>query len=101
MPPSGPSPGPRALRGAKTPIRLAIKPYVSSRLCGVSVIYVLLRRRFGLFSGATSREASKDVEIAVLRHQLKVLRGRWRAGGPDRWTGPVLAAAAGLRPRER
>ena len=40
----------------------------------LSILHALLRRLFGLFAGTATREALKDVEIAVLRHQVKVLR---------------------------
>lgn len=40
----------------------------------LSILYALLRSLFGLFASTATREGSKDVEIAVLRHQVKVLR---------------------------
>jgi hypothetical protein len=43
------------------------------RLVILSLLYLVLRRVFALRSSA-SGETSKDVEIAVLHHHLKVLR---------------------------
>ena len=40
----------------------------------LSFLYLLTRRLFGLLLGRCQTEHAKDVEIAVLRHQLKVLR---------------------------
>jgi putative transposase len=70
------------------------------RLMILSLIYLLLRRMVGSWSSPTS-EASKDVEIAVLRHQLKVLRrqvGRPSFRPIDR---AFLSAASRLLSRER
>jgi hypothetical protein len=53
----------------------------------LSLLYVLLGRLVRLFPGSGAREASKDVEIAVLRHQLRILRrqvGRPRFRPMDR-----------------
>lgn len=36
--------------------------------------YFVLRRLVGLAGSSSSSDLSKDVEILVLRHQLKVLR---------------------------
>jgi putative transposase len=58
-----------------------------------------VRRLFGLARGSGSEDLSKDVEILVLRHQLKVLRrqaGRPRLRRLDR---VVLAAASRVLPR--
>jgi hypothetical protein len=65
-----------------------------------SVGFVLLRRVLGLL-GVGPRADAKDVEIAVLRHQLMVLRRqvfRPRYTPSDRLT---LAVLAKLLPRER
>jgi hypothetical protein len=40
----------------------------------LSFLYLLTRRLLGLLLGRFQSEHAKDVEIAVLRHQLKVLR---------------------------
>ncbi len=45
-----------------------------------ALLYFALRRFFGLLSVSDSSDVSKDIEILVLRHQLRVL-GR-RAGRP-------------------
>jgi putative transposase len=65
-----------------------------------TVGFVLLRRVLGLL-GIGSAADVKDVEIAVLRHQLTVLRrqvARPRYTPSDRL---VLAVLARLLPRER
>ena len=65
----------------------------------LSILYLLLRRLLRLTAG--SENAAKDVEIAVLRHQLRVLRrqvGRPRFRPADR---AFLATAARGLPRDR
>src|SRR6266571_1003219 len=59
----------------------------------------MLRRLLGVMPGSRSGDAAKDVEIAVLRHQLQVLRrqvGRPSFRPLDR---VFLAATARLVPR--
>jgi putative transposase len=40
----------------------------------LSFLYLLTRRLIGMLVGSLRGEHAKDVEIAVLRHQLQVLR---------------------------
>jgi putative transposase len=40
----------------------------------LSFLYLMTRRLVGMLLGRQRSEHAKDVEIAVLRHQLKVLR---------------------------
>ena len=64
-----------------------------------ALVHLVLRRLFGFAGGSESQSQSKDVEILVLRHQLKVLRrqaGRSRLRRLDRM---VLAAASRALPR--
>ena len=64
-----------------------------------ALLYLVVRRVFGLAGGSRSDDLSKDVEILVLHHQLKVLRrqaGRPRLRRLDR---VVLAAASRVLPR--
>ena len=64
-----------------------------------ALVHLVLRRLFGFAGGSESQSQSKDVEILVLRHQLKVLRrqaGRPRLRRLDR---VVLAAASRALPR--
>jgi putative transposase len=65
----------------------------------LSILYLVLRRPLGLTLGAG--DGAKDVEIAVLRHQIRVLRrqvGRPSFRPIDR---AFLAAAARILPRDR
>jgi len=65
----------------------------------LSFVYVLVRGVFGLAPGGGDRE--KDLEILLLRHQLKVLKrkaGRPRLRPIDRL---LLAAVARVLPKER
>ena len=64
-----------------------------------ALVHLVLRRLFGFAGGSESQRQSKDVEILVLCHQLKVLRrqaGRPRLRRLDR---AVLAAASRALPR--
>ena len=64
-----------------------------------ALLYLVLRRLFGLAGGSAAMNPSQDVEILVLRHQLKVLRrqaGRPRLRRLDR---VFLAAASRVLPR--
>jgi transposase InsO family protein len=65
-----------------------------------SLIYLVLRILFGVVSTGR-RDQDKDVEILVLRHQLKILRRK--AGRPRlrRLDKVLLAAAARVLPRHR
>ena len=66
----------------------------------LSLLYLVLRGVFRL-AADTRGERDKDVEILVLRHQLKVLQRR--AGRPRlrRMDRVLLAAAARVLPRDR
>jgi hypothetical protein len=67
----------------------------------LSILYLMLRRLLGVLPGSRSGDAAKDMEIAVLRHQVQVLRrqvGRPSLRPLDRM---FLAAAAHLLPRDR
>jgi putative transposase len=64
-----------------------------------ALVHLALRRLVGLAGGSQLQSQSKDVEILVLRHQLKVLRrqaGRPRLRRLDR---VVLAASSRALPR--
>jgi len=59
-----------------------------------ALLYLVVRRLFSLAGSSRSEDLSKDVEILVLRHQLKVLRRQ--AGRPQlrRFDRAFLAAAS-------
>ena len=64
-----------------------------------ALLYFALRRFFWLMSVSESSDVSKDIEILVLRHQLRVLgrrAGRLRLRRLDR---VFLAAASRVLPR--
>ncbi len=68
-----------------------------------SLLYLVVRVLVRLASGGRGRddERSKDLEIFVLRHQLRVLR---RTAGPARLRAidrVLLAAASRVIPRQR
>ena len=74
---------------------------VGSPPVAFSILYLVMRRLLSLVTGSASDDVSKDVEIAVLRHQLRVLRrqaSRPQLRPIDR---AFLAAAARLLPRDR
>ena len=90
----------QALKGAETRFGIKAGRRTMSGLMIVSILYLLLCRLLRLVARSSS-EASRDVEIAVLRHQLKVLR-RQVARPRLRWRDRAfLAAAARVIPRKR
>jgi putative transposase len=52
----------------------------------LSFLYLITRRLLGLLLGRFQTEHAKDVEIAVLRHQLEVLHRQ--VSGPS--SGPLI-----------
>jgi hypothetical protein len=63
----------------------------------LSFLYLMTRRLLGILLGRFQSEHAKDVEIAILRHQLQVLRRlRWwvvAGGGRQRaWVAPLAKA---------
>lgn len=67
----------------------------------LSVLYLLRCRVLRLIARPSASEISKDVEIAVLRHQLKVLRRQVSRPALRRGDRAFLAAASRVIPRER
>jgi transposase len=67
----------------------------------LSILYALLWSLFGLFAGPATREASKDLEIAVLRHQVKVLRRQVARPSFRPIDRIFLVAASRVLPRDR
>ena len=91
-----------AVRGnaKKDLVKLAIRGFCALQAPAMlfALLYLVVRRVFGLAGGSRSDDLSKDVEILVLRHQLKVLRrqaGRPRLRRLDR---VVLARRVGCSP---
>jgi putative transposase len=64
-----------------------------------ALVHLVLRRLFGFAGGSGSNSQSKDVEILVLRHQLKVLRRQADPPPLRRLDRVVLAAASRALPR--
>jgi putative transposase len=67
----------------------------------LSFLYLMTRRLLGMLLGSLRSEHAKDVEIAVLRHQLEVLRRQvkrpeFRPADPA-----VFAALSGALPHRR
>lgn len=67
----------------------------------LSLLYLVLLRGLRIVARPSPGEASKDIEIAVLRHQLKVLRRQISRPALCRRDRAFLAAASRLIPRER
>ena len=64
------------------------------------LVHLAMRRLVRVFAGS-SAVAALEVENAVLRHQLRVLRRTVRRPPLRRRDRPLLAAASGLLPRDR
>ena len=92
----------RQARGGRKP-QFALGPPRNDRLMW-SLVYLLLRTLVARIIGTSRRgrdDGAKDLEILVLRHQLRVLR---RTSGPPRLRAMdrmLLAAASRAIPRDR
>ena len=67
----------------------------------LSFLYLMTRRLLGMLLGSLRSEHAKDVEIAVLRHQLQVLRRQVKRPEFRPADRAVLAALSGALPRRR
>jgi hypothetical protein len=67
----------------------------------LSFVYLMTRRLLGMLLGSLRSEHAKDVEIAVLRHQLQVLRRQVKRPEFRAADRAVLAALSGALPRRR
>jgi putative transposase len=67
----------------------------------LSFLYLMTRRLLGMLLGSLRGEHAKDVEIAVLRHQLEVLRRQVKRPEFRPADHAVLAALSGALPRGR
>jgi putative transposase len=66
----------------------------------LSFLYLMARRLIGMLLGRLRSEHAKDVEIAVLRHQVEVLRRQVKR--PEfRPADRALLALSGALPRRR
>ena len=64
-----------------------------------ALLYLVLRRLFGLAGSSRSEDLSRDVEILVLRHQLKARRRQADRPRRRRLDRVMLAAASRVLPR--
>jgi transposase len=67
----------------------------------LSFLYLMTRRLVGILLGSVRSEHAKDIEIAVLRHQLEVLRRQVKRAEFRPADRAVLAALSGALPRWR
>src|SRR6266516_1113517 len=67
----------------------------------LSFLYLMARRLVGMLLGSLRSQHAKDVEIAVLRHQLTVLRRQVQRPAFRPADRAVLAALARALPRSR
>jgi putative transposase len=67
----------------------------------LSLLYLMTRRLLGMVLGSLRSEHAKDVEIAVLRHQLEVLRRQVKRPEFRPVDRAVLAALSSALPRWR
>src|SRR3954471_20293829 len=65
------------------------------------LLYLIVLRVFGWIALLARSQASKDVEILALRHQLAVLRRQVAAPRPSWADRAILSALARLLPRHR
>jgi putative transposase len=65
------------------------------------LLYLIALRVFGWIALLARSQASKDVEILPLRHQLRVLRRQVAAPRPSWADRAILSAFARLLPRRR
>jgi putative transposase len=68
---------------------------------GLSFLYLMTRRLLGILLGRFQSEHAKDVEIAVLRHQLEVLRRQVKRPQFQPADRALLAALSRALPRRR
>lgn len=64
----------------------------------IRLVYMFMVRVFGWLTLLASSDATKDVEILVLRHEIAMLRRQVSRPQPDRADRAVLAALARLLP---
>jgi hypothetical protein len=67
----------------------------------LSFLYLMTRRLVGMLLGSLRSEHAKDIEIAVLRHQLDVLRRQVKRPEFRPAERAVLAALSSALPRGR
>jgi len=68
---------------------------------GLSFLYLMFHRLIGILLGRFQSELAKDVEIAVLRHQLEVLRRQVKRPEFQPADRALLAALSRTFPRQR
>src|SRR6266700_2117342 len=73
----------------------------NNRPMALSFLYLMARLLVGMLLGRLRSEQTKDVEIAVLRHQLEVLRRQVKRPEFQPADRALLAALSQLLPRSR
>lgn len=81
------------------PVRFKNSADSDNRLMALTFLYVIVSRMFRLLFGRPRSDAHKDVEIAVLRHQLAILRRHVKRPKYSATDRAVLATFAQLLPR--
>jgi putative transposase len=67
----------------------------------LSFLYLMARRLVGMLLGCLRSEHAKDIEIAVLRHQLEILRRQVKRPEFQPADRALLAALSSEMPRRR